>query len=532
MPIRAQSADGVWHNFEDGTEQPVIDKVMKQYAASTGKIPQQDQMGPAGRFMTGVGDIGVGAHQLYANTFQSPQRAQEVNKQVQTRETEIQRREGGGVMRALGEAAPAMLAAPIAGEGILAGTLGGVAAGATQPVTSTGDYWNQKQDDVLFGAAFGGGSTAALKTIGAALSGVSDPAKKALVQSGVQLTPGQLGGGVVRRAEEAFKSFPILGNFIRGAEGRGIEGFNKGVLNQALEPIGQKLDPMIPAGPQAIAKTQEMLSAAYDKLLPQLRLKLDPDLSQALQDVRNSAQELPRAQTEQFETILNNRLGSYFKSTPLDPAAQGAGVKRTMSDLRAIADKYRSSSVGSEREMARHLDNVSASLRAALERQNPQLSQQLKNIDYGWAMFARAQQAATRRATSEQIFTPADLLQVVKSQDKTARHGKFSTGDALLQVYAQYGQKILPGKMPDSGTTERALYDAAVIAAKPAYAVMLGAASAPYTKAGMGMVNKAAQGLSPGVGSVVRKAAPYAGIGLGGLGTQPTEDRPYGGPQQ
>src|SRR5271166_636347 len=47
MPITAQSADGVNHEFPDGTDRAVIDRVMKQYAVGKTPVKFADIPGPA-----------------------------------------------------------------------------------------------------------------------------------------------------------------------------------------------------------------------------------------------------------------------------------------------------------------------------------------------------------------------------------------------------------------------------------------------------------------------------------------------------
>ncbi len=507
--------------------------------ATAGKIPQKE-MGAGERFMTGLQDPLVGGKQLLSHITKPPEEAAKVDTQVRAREQQIQEKGGGGIMRGLGGmvgAAPAMAAGPLGP--MLGGAIGGAVSAAVQPTTGPQDYWSQKTDDVLYGTAFGVGAGTAASVLGGIIGGPSSKAVTGLMESGVKLTPGQMSGGLVRRAEEAFKSLPILGSFIRGAEGKGIEGFNRGVANQVLEPIGQRIDPTL-TGRALIAKTEEALGAAYDKVLPQIKMRIDPDLSQDLQNIRFQATEMPKSQAEQFTNILNNRLGAYFKTAPIG-TNQGVALKRTMGELRSLANQYRSSPGPEGRQLAYRLDDVSSALRKAMIRQNPQFADDLRKVDSSWAMFARMQDASTRRATSEGTFTPSDLLQTIKSQDKSVRHGRFARGDELLQVYAQYGQKVLPGKLPDSGTTERALYDAALLAAGTGYgtghlplapAAGLLAGSVPYTGPGMAAINRfaTARPVDKAIGSVVRKGAPYIGIGSVPYGSQ--DEPKYGGPQQ
>lgn len=525
---------GAMHTIE-GPEGSTKEQAFERLQDRLQSGKQPEQMGMAGSIFTGlVGDPVTALRQKYGHLTKSPQEAAKIDAAVNAREQQLQQAGIDPVGRMIGQA-PVPMAATAAGTAltrspVAGGAIGGAVGGALQPVTNQGNFWGQTESDLLWGSTFGAGGTAAVKGLGTMLSGVTDPAKRALIESGVKLTHGQILGGVARRAEEAFKSFPILGSFIRGAEGKGIEGFNRAVINQSLEPFGQRLPDGIPAGNAAVKATKQLFNNAYDKALQGTKLSIDADLSQRLTDIRATAGELGENLEKQFNTILDNRLGTLLKPGSNVP------VKQAASDIREFADQYRRSGSASERLMARKFDEVQRALTAAVARQNPAQAATLRNIDRGYAMFMRVQAAAARRATSEGVFTPADLLQSIKSLDKSKGHSSFATGDSLLQVYAQYGQKVLPGKLPDSGTTERAMWDAAglVWAQKHPYlAAGVGAASAAYTDPAISAANVLARGVARPVGSVVRRAAPYVGTAAAGYQGQPTPDEPeYGGPQQ
>src|SRR5437762_7223082 len=111
MP-RAQSADGVLHDFPEGTDPSVIDRTMKAYA-------QAHQPAPAMSFGEGVGtgllDKFYGAAQLGGHIAAVPEQAlvgdfgmvpeatrQTVDRTIQERERRIQAEGGGGAGRVVG----------------------------------------------------------------------------------------------------------------------------------------------------------------------------------------------------------------------------------------------------------------------------------------------------------------------------------------------------------------------------------------------------------------------------------------------
>lgn len=531
---------------EGATKEQAFQILQGQLQSKSGKIPSPEPMGAGERFMTGMGDPLVGGKQLLTHIKGTPEEIGKVDLAVKKREQDIQAREGGGIVRGLGAAtttAPLMaagaagLAGPVAGA--IGAAVGGAGQAAVQPtvVPPKSSFLEEKTQEMLMGGAFGAGGSLALSGLGTAIAPMLRPEAKALSEKGVQLTPGQMTGGIIRRAEEAFKSIPILGSFVRAAEERGIKGFNNAVINQALEPISAKLDPATTAGHEAISEARTKIGAAYDTLLPQLNLTMDQDLSNDLHNIRFTASELPPNINTQFEKILNNRLAIVFTKSP-QPGVQGQALKQSDSALRHLSSTYKRSPDADQQAMGARIDEVRQAVRQALIRQNGAAAQDLKKIDYAYSMLTRVEGAGARRATSAGVFTPNDLLQTIKSRDKSARKGAFARGDALMQTFAEYGQAVLPGKLPDTGTTERYLYDALIMTAaglaeqghiSPEAAIGLAAGAVPYTRPAIGAMNAVAR---PGptraaAGKLVRGAASPAGIGA-----VPAEEQIYGGPQQ
>jgi hypothetical protein len=320
------------------------------------------------------------------------------------------------------------------------------------------------------------------------------PAQQALADAGVtQMTPGQLIGGMSKGIEDAATSIPLLGHFIQNARGRSIESFNKAVANQALEPIGERLSARTPAGHPAVDEVATKLGDAYDSLLPKLNFIPDRQYAVDMNQIRTGqVARLPSETAKQFESIVDSVLGP---PAPMN----GRMLKDIESELSHEAANYKSSSVTSERNLGQALDGVVKAIRTNLERSNPDHAAELGRINSGWAMYARMRGAAANRATSEGVFTPSDLLSAVKRGDKSVGKGSFARGDALMQDFAEAGQKVLPSKIPDSGTAGRALTAGAIGALSggagaffgyPGIAAAGAAALAPYTRPSMALLNR------------------------------------------
>jgi hypothetical protein len=364
------------------------------------------------------------------------------------------------------------------------------------------------------------------------------PAQQMLADRGVtQMTPGQLTGGFLKDAEDKLTSLPILGNFIQNSRGRSIESFNRSVANQALEPIGETVPKNIKAGHDLVDHVENKLSDAYDALKPKLTFMPDRQFALDLSNVRGDMNLAAQPQIDQFERIINNKLGPNRWDRTFTPpgsgpirAMSGEQFKKIESEFTKLAKDYSSSADASQRTLGTGLSDLVRSMRQNLERSNPQHAQELADINRGYAMFVRMQGAAGNRRTSAGVFTPSDLLAAVKRGDSSVRKGSFARGDALMQDYADAGQKVLPSKVPDSGTPGRAM--TSLIASgglgylSPKVLAGVGAASLPYTRPSMALLNRYVR---PTTG--VR--ADYSNVGRGMGTVRPfLQSSPYGDGQQ
>jgi hypothetical protein len=336
------------------------------------------------------------------------------------------------------------------------GAVGGAAGAATQPVTEKGDYWSQKGKDVALGGALGAGSTAAGRVIGAAAAPLLRGDAATLAAKGTQLAPGQMVGGALgpaaRSIEAKLQSFPILGDFIQHARGQSLKSYNIATINQVLEPIGASLPGKTEAGHQAIKIAGNAVSKAYDDVLSRIpTVVADRDLRNAV-----SAVELEARQRPAVWRTLRGEISGLTQKLKRGPMT-GREVKLATSELERVARGLQNSDDFFQREVARHLRDVRGAFSDAIDRQYPDIAPDLRNADAAWAMLTRVENAATRRAGSQGIFTPMDLLTASRSGAGGVRRRVFANGDALMQDWAEAGQRLLPSMIPDSGTAGRLL---------------------------------------------------------------------------
>lgn len=330
----------------------------------------------------------------------------------------------------------------------------------------------------------------------------ADVGQAALRDQGVLMTPGQMTGGYFKTAEDAISSIPLLGSWIKSGRAKSVKSFNEAVGNQALEPIGGKVT-RGSAGHDMVGEVAQKLGDGYDALLPKLQFTPGKDYWTDLQTIANrDVSVLPETQQKQFLEIMRQRHGP---PAPMD----GQMFKNVEGELTKFAKQYGASADPAQRGLGEALDNVVTAMRDQLARSNPAHAAELSRLNQGWAMYARIRAAASG-ATNEGIFTPANLLSAIRSQDKSVGKGAFAKGDALMQGFAEAGQKVLPSKLPTSGTVERGLHAGLVLGgahllAHPELMVAGALAAAPYSRPGMRATNWLT-GLSPPVREVGQTA--------------------------
>lgn len=410
-------------------------------------------------------------------------------------------------------AAPVMLATDgLGGAGIRGAALSGAVAGGLQPTAKGTNFATEKAKDVLEGAAGGAVAGAAGRGLSAAIAPTLRPDAAALARRGVQLTPGQMVGGMGKRAEDALASLPVAGSFIGGAQRRSIETFNRAVIDDALAPIGQALPRNAEMGHAAVADAADRISDAYEQVLPRLTFRRDAAFDGELQNLRTLATNMPPDQSAQFERILQNNVLSRLNPTG---TMLGGDLKTVESDLGRFASQYRSSSVASERQLGDALRETQRILRTTLERQNPTDAPRLQAINSAFARLVRVEGAAGNRMTSGGVFTPADLLTAIKRSDTSSRKAATATGRALGQDFAASAQRVLPQTIPNSGSPERLLWSGLLggeYFQNPKIALGLGAATVPYTQPALAGVNRLVQPAGP-----TRQAASDAADQLGAI---------------
>ena len=313
----------------------------------------------------------------------------------------------------------------------------------------------------------------------AATRGASAVAK--MRDAKVDLTPGQAIGGIAQRIEDKATSVPVLGDLINSARTKGVESFNRATANKVLEPVGQTVDKGTKAGRGLISEVGDKINAAYDALLPKLQLRTDAQLVDDLAKIEAGTM-MSKDLRKTFSDTIAAKVFGRFEGEALT----GRALKDAESELGQLAASYGRSAMAGERELGKALGEAKGAIKEALSRTNPEHAEALNEINRAYAMLLRMENAAGAAGSKEGVFSPAALRAAAKAKDTTRNKRAFARGDALLQDWAEAGEKALGSTMPNSGTADRTLQalmlgnTAMLSQIEPTTALLSGALTLPY----------------------------------------------------
>lgn len=387
-------------------------------------------------------------------------------------------------------ASPANIAAagvPVAGATLGARALSGIASGAAMGAMSPteGDFGIEKAKQIGLGAMVGAVTPAIAGGAARVIKPNIAPDIQKLADAGVQMTPGQMAGGMAKRMEDAAVSVPLLGDVIKSAQNRSIASFDRSVINKSLEPIGEKL-PGDLKGHKAVEYAAERVSDAYDGLLSKMAGERTPEFVAAVENVRQMGKKgLAPLQAGELGRIIDNEvLGRFTEGGRIS----GETVKEIESELGNIARQSMRSESYDTRKVGKAAQELQSSLRDMLEQVNPEYAPQLQAVNTAYARLLRPQGAAASAGAlrNEGVFTPAQLLSSIRGLDPSKRKAAVAKGTALGQDFAETAARTLSPTVADSGTPIRLMVANAMrdplragVAAIPA-----ALATIPYSESG------------------------------------------------
>ncbi|MCG8030072.1 MAG: hypothetical protein N0E59_02280 [Candidatus Thiodiazotropha taylori] len=359
---------------------------------------------------------------------------------------------------AMGLASKIPQAASLGGRLGQAAAASGTFAMATTPAEDDKTpFWQEKTQQGAVGAA-AGGLTAGLVAPFARLfnpKSTLDPAAKKLIDQGVHPPVGSLMGGTSKRIEDSLRSVPLAGGLIHHAYEQAQKEFNEAAVNQVSQKIGKLVSGHLNPGHQQIAELHNLLSQAYQDLMPNLSARSDPAFQRALKGIMNDAQTiLPPNEMKQFQAFLDTQLHRRFKQG--NNHIEGDTLKALDSVLTQETTKHlRANNQLDKNNRGQLLSRVEKAFYALLTRQNPKYAPELQRINNAWGHYKILEEAAGRVGAKEGVFTPSGLKFASRQQDVTQSHQASAHGKARFQDHAEAGERFLGNSVADSGTAGR-----------------------------------------------------------------------------
>lgn len=424
---------------------------------------------------------------------------------------------------------------------------GGGVQGLAAPVDIApgGDYWGEKGRQLEWGTGAGAISPAIGKAAARLTGPVASKSAKLLQSMGVDnLTAGQQIGGAAKKFEDGLMSTFGVGDAITAARDRVTEKFNRVAINQALKPIGRELPEDISVGREGVDHMFNAISERYKEIMPDLKGAIDPPFRRALAKIDERAQSLPEAQLKQYRNLVDTQIFDKWQSaidrapkanpgglfagydpswtdpnlsrilgtstswqggnpmsrwTPPSAKLTGADLKGIESELGAATRGYRADPSWDNKQLGRRLGEVQTAFHQMLARQNDEVTNAaLRAANEGWAKALRVGRAAGSTGGDTGVFSPAQLARAVRAYDSSPNKIDYQRGKALLQDFSDAAKEVIPSKLNNSGTADRAM-----LAALVKWAATGGPVAMLHTGAGTGLLAAGAVGMAaysqPGV---------------------------------
>jgi len=351
---------------------------------------------------------------------------------------------------------------------------GAVGGGAAYGAATSED----RAQGALFGGVGGGLGYGITAGLGAAAKPRLAPGAKELLDEGVPLTPGKMLGGGLQTAEDAARSVPFAGAPAAARGREALEGWNKKIINDALDVVDDRLSGHIKAGREAIEIANDKISKKYDELFESAgEFDVDGLFESRVQSLARKADRLGKNERRTFKRILEdamNDLGSGKVS--------GRNFKKADSRVRNYYRKMTRTDTPDSGDLRNYLRELHLELKGLFRRQNDeQAASLLDNLDVAYAKMARVNEAANYDGAMEGVFTPAMLNKIVKANTTKK---DYAAGKGFDQLEIDQAREMFTPKVGDSGTATRMLTGAGLLGAgyiEPSTIIGAGALAGSYT---------------------------------------------------
>ncbi len=357
--------------------------------------------------------------------------------------------------------------------------------------------------DTAMGAGLGKAGDTVVRGAGATIAPVWRDSVNEMLKSKVALLPGQIIGGFAHRAEDAIKSFPLIGDLVQSAQNRGNVSFNRGFVNKAIEPLEKLVKSRNPNAPSllvpesvkdgfgAIAHGQDVLKKSYDAIEPHLNVNVnvpgDP-FNTEVAKLTALVGHMPNDYVKSFNRILKDEVRGRMSPTGTLTGKALGEAKETIN--KEILTFSKGATTPRDRQYAEALTELRSQLMEMAARQNPRAAETLRALDEGYVQLAVAERAVA--PAKRGVATSDNLRQASLKEDYTRRQNVSARGTAHQRAYAEAAADTLAPTINDSGTVTRGmvngLFGAGVAGASYAAPAAVASVLNPYSMGAAGLV--------------------------------------------
>lgn len=350
-------------------------------------------------------------------------------------------------------------------------------------------------------------------------------AVKTLSDADVLMTPGQRAGGFARKMEDAVDTLGTISQYtpMGSAKEGALVDMNRAAYNEVLKPLGITLKRSVTPGREALRNLDDAVGMAYEKAAAPLKLQVDDALTARLGSyVDDALARMGPDDAAQLDANIAKIVSWRQRAEPLS----GKEVSRFLGDMRKVASNARTQG---KQELADSLWSMHDDIEnAALAQSAPGAVGPFKKAREAVRRFKILEDAGAK--TNDGLVTPGQFKTATHKLGYGNTRNRLTRGEAPMQELADAASLVLPDKLGNSGSAERAgllslLSGGTIFGAGSAVGVpvpaagVLGAGSMAYTPA----VNRFMQygrRLPAGrvdVGEVIARNTPALGRGSAGL---------------
>ncbi len=465
MSIKAVSADGVAHEFPDGTPQEVIDAAMKSYALSRPVAERPPAPGALGTIADIVEGLYLGARQpLDTAAMRLEQAFPSVSRfgenlgfapsaaDILAQQNILRAQSPAKISQIVGNVAGVTPFLVAGGGSVAPATFGGsaVSGGATSALLSQAQTPTEFAGETATGAGLGVVGKGVGDFVGSTIAPTVSEGIRTLSDLGVRLTPGAILGATdtavgraANMAETALTSIPGLGALISQARGTVPEDFEKAAVTKLADFINVDL-PSNLSGDRAVSWVKKSISDKFNNLVPNLDMTLPGNWQNDALDIFSNLN-VPASRKGLLDDFLSTVTQNVEAVADNMGRISGRNLQNALSGLSDTARTFMKSSDGFERRVGSGLAQVRSWMLDTLAEQNPAQAEELLRLNKAWNAQTVLDKAV---GYADNTVSATSLTRAVKSLGG----GKIG---GFYEDLARAGME-LPKGLAESGTFTRA----------------------------------------------------------------------------